>query len=354
MNTLLIRADATAEIGTGHVMRCLALAQEWKNCGGKVVFLSCCKSDLLCRRIIDEGIDFIPMENTNTPGRDSEETLRTLKQLTMHNAQCTPLIAVDGYHFDAEYQKTIKEAGYKLLWIDDYGHADYYCADFILNQNIYADARIYGNRETYSHLLLGPRYVLLRREFSIWQEWTRNIPEVASRILVTMGGSDPDNVTLKAIQALQQVNVPGLEARILVGSANPHLKILNHTVQRSGCDFQILTNVQNMPEQMAWADLAISSGGCTCWELAFMGVPSCNIVLADNQLQVATALHDLGVTKNLGWFHDINMKTFVQIIRKLSASQEQRSVMSRKGRQLIDGNGAQAVATTLRKYNGWR
>jgi spore coat polysaccharide biosynthesis predicted glycosyltransferase SpsG len=173
-------------------------------------------------------------------------------------------------------------------------------------------------------------------------------------VLVTLGGGDPDNVTLKVIQALQQLDSPVLETRIVVGSANPHLEMLNHAVQRSNCNFQLLTDVSDMPEQMAWADIAISGAGSTSWELAFMGLPSCNIILADNQLQVATTLHEQGVTINLGWFHSLNLPTFVQIIGDLSADQQQRFAMSSQGRLLVDGNGMRSVVAALHEYSGWR
>lgn len=169
MKQLIIRADANSRIGVGHVMRCLALAQAWQDKGEKAVFLSHCKSPVLKKRILDEGFDFISLDKPYPEPFDIDYTLNTLHKLSNQDAW----LVVDGYHFDSSYQKSIKEAGHKLLWIDDYGHAAHYYADIVLNQNISADERFYIRREPYTRLLLGTRYVLLRHEFKKWQGWRR-------------------------------------------------------------------------------------------------------------------------------------------------------------------------------------
>ena len=142
---LYIRADATTNIGTGHVMRCIALSQAWKDKGGQVVFISHCESKKLQERIIAEGFDFIYIENPHPHPADLDKTIETLSTMN-YPSSTNDWLVVDGYHFDSMYQKKIKEAGYRLLWIDDYGHADRYYADIVLNQNISADASFYTKR----------------------------------------------------------------------------------------------------------------------------------------------------------------------------------------------------------------
>jgi UDP-2,4-diacetamido-2,4,6-trideoxy-beta-L-altropyranose hydrolase len=281
MTTLIIRADATSEIGTGHVMRCLALAQAWQDNGGKVVFISHCESEALGQRLTAEGFAFISLAKSHPDPFDLNFTLGMVHKLNLPDSKRETWFVVDGYHFDATYQKSIKAAGYKLLWIDDYGHAAHYYADLVLNQNISADPSFYIHREPYTQLLLGTRFVLLRREFKRWQGWHRETPPVGRKVLVTMGGADPDNVTLKAIQALKQLDVPGLEGRIVIGPANPHLALLKKAIGGES-RLHLLTEVADMPHLMAWADVSISAGGSTCWELAYMGVPMV-MVLSDNQ-----------------------------------------------------------------------
>jgi UDP-2,4-diacetamido-2,4,6-trideoxy-beta-L-altropyranose hydrolase len=347
MNTLIIRADATSEIGTGHVMRCLALAQAWIDQGGEVVFISHCESDALGKRITAEGINLLSLEKPHPDPFDWNLTRGILDKLKTRGTKSHPWLVVDGYHFDAGYQKSIKAAGCKLLWIDDYGHAAHYYADLVLNQNISADPSLYNHREPYTQLLLGTHYALLRREFKRWQGWQRQISPVARKVLVTLGGADPDNVTSKVIQALKQVDVPGLEARIVIGSANPHLKLLKHEI-RNESRMHLLTNIAEMSDLMAWADVSISAGGSTCWELAFMGLPGIILIIAENQRANAEALGREGIGINLGWHQDLSVEKLSSQLQRLMINSRLRSLISKQSQKLVDGIGGRRVLQALR------
>ena len=216
--TLLIRADGNARIGTGHIMRCLALAQAWQCKGGKVVFAMVDSTPSIERRLSGEGMEFVRLDSS--PGSLADAT-QTINQALICQA---PWIVADGYYFGATWQKEIKDAGSRLLIIDDFAHAEHYYADLVLNQNLHADANLYAPREHYTRLLLGTRYVQLRREFLDWRNWQREIPAVARHILITLGGSDPDNVTGKVIHALDFMQ--DVEAVVVVGGSNPNLDSL--------------------------------------------------------------------------------------------------------------------------------
>ena len=338
---LYIRADAGAKIGTGHIMRCIALAQAWRDGGGKVIFLSHCESDTLCQRIIDEGFDLISVENPHPDPNDLSQTLAYLKHLS------PTWFILDGYHFTPDYQKAIRDAGIRLLIIDDMNHLPHYHADILLNQNIYAESLWYSC-ESSTKLLLGAKYVLLRREFLKWRGWDRKIPDVASKVLVTLGGSDPDNVTLKVIQALQKIGIPDLEVKIVVGPSNPHVKSLKDTMSSAPSSVLILENVNNMPELMAWADLAVSGGGSTSWELAFMGVPSVVLVMAENQSVIAEELGRIGIVFNLGWHEQVSSSQVAQAVARLLLSAEARAGMTSRGLNLVDGDGVGRVLMRVR------
>jgi UDP-2,4-diacetamido-2,4,6-trideoxy-beta-L-altropyranose hydrolase len=347
MSTLVIRADATLESGTGHVMRCLALAQAWQDKGGEVIFISRCSSNALRQRLSAEGIDLISLDKPHPDPVDWNLTKGILVQLQGREPNAAPWLVVDGYHFDAKYQKSVKAAGYKLLWIDDYGQAEHYYADLVLNQNISADASCYVSRESYTQLLMGPRYTLLRREFKRWQGWRRDIPEIARKVLVTLGGADPDNVTQKVIKALMHADIPELEARIVVGSANPHLELLRQET-RGDSRIHLLANIADMSDLLAWADVSISGGGSTCWELAFMGLPGLIITLADNQRPVSKWLGQMGIDVDLGWHASLSSERLARETFKILASPSIREKMSAKGRRLIDGDGAARVLMSVK------
>lgn len=345
MNHLVIRADADAQIGTGHIMRCLALAQAWQDKGGDVTFISHCESDSLRQHLLNEGINLINIEKSHPEQGDVECTLENLSVIN-HQQKANCWLVIDGYHFDAIYQKRIKEAGYKILWIDDYGHADHYYADLILNQNISADESFYMHRESYTQLLLGTRYVLLRREFNRWKDWQREMPDVARNVLVTMGGADPDNVTLKVTQALKQIENPYLEAKIVVGPANPNMARLEQEIS-DFTNFQLVKNTAHMPELMVWADVVVSAGGSTCWEIVFMGLPNIIIVLADNQVAVAAQLQNHCLSINMGWHNNINAADIAKSLENLLMSDVQRKKMLYSGKSCVDGNGSTRIINSI-------
>jgi UDP-2,4-diacetamido-2,4,6-trideoxy-beta-L-altropyranose hydrolase len=339
---LIIRADASAQIGTGHVMRCLALAQAWQDAGGRVVFLMAMESPPLEARLRSEGMEVVHLPVQPGSTDDAIQTAALARQVG------AGWVVVDGYHFDAGYQRAIKDQGLHLLLVDDIGHAEHYYADLVLNQNIHADEGLYKNREPYTRLLLGTRYVLLRREFLKWRGRKLDIPDVARKVLVTMGGSDPDNVTLKVIQALQQADVDGLEAIVVVGGSNPYYEGLESAVQDSRFPIRLESDVTNMPELMAWADVAVSAGGSTSWELAFTGVPTLVVILASNQRPIAECLDAVGVAVNLGRFEDVSSAKIAQVVMELLTAPTRRAQMSQHGRQLVDGEGTARVLMCLR------
>jgi UDP-2,4-diacetamido-2,4,6-trideoxy-beta-L-altropyranose hydrolase len=340
--TLVVRADADSRMGTGHVMRCLALGQAWQDAGGRALFLMAPSPPALKTRLLSEGMEVLALETVPGSPDDAGETAQLAR------SRGADWVVVDGYHFGADYQRLIKDCGLRLLCIDDYGHAAHYSADLVLNQNINATEELYPSREANTRLLLGTRYVLLRREFWPWRGWRRDIPEVARKVLVTLGGADPDNVTLKVVQALAQVKIEGLEAVVVVGAANPHLEELQAAVQDTPHRIRLEYNVTNMPELMAWADVAITAGGSTCWESAFLGLPTLLLVLAENQLNSA---EQLGKTKNiiyLGWFYNLSSAQIKEYLIKLLNYKGNREQLSQSGCQLVDGKGTSYIVEELR------
>ena len=339
--TLFIRTDASEKVGTGHVMRCLALAQGWREAGGDAVFAMATDAPLLKKRLAEEGfeVEWLAAE----PG--SSEDAVAAARLTQEKG--ASWVVVDGYHFGHDYQRALKDAGANVLFIDDNGHACRYCADIVLNQNIHADESMYADREPHTRLLLGTRYVLLRREFLKWKRWRRGIPDVARKVLVTLGGSDPENVTLKAVEALGSVEIDGLEAVVVVGGSNRNYDGLCAAVADSPASIRVERDVRDMSELMAWADVAVSAAGSTCWELAFMGLPQITIVTVENQELVGAELAAMGPV--IGWGRLTNRSAIdvTSALSKLCVAGPRRRAMSSGARQQVDGLGAERVASEL-------
>lgn len=340
--TLLIRADANVAMGTGHVMRCLALAQAWQDAGGRCIFAMAENSPSLRETLLKESFAIAGI--SASPG--SEEDARQTAALVREHAAAW--VAVDGYQFGADYQRTLQSAGCEVLFLDDYGHAGRYYAAIVLDQNISADEVDYKQREPYSRLLLGAQYCLLRREFNVWRKWRRQMASVGHRVLVTMGGSDPTNFTERAIEALALIEDDDLEAIVVVGGSNARSEALKRLASGAGRKIDFRRNVSNMAELMVWADIAISAAGTTCWEMCFLGLPALLVDLAENQAPVARGLHRRGCAIHMGSAGDVSLESLAAGAQRLLRCGEDRRAMSLHGVDLVDGLGAERVVGALR------
>jgi UDP-2,4-diacetamido-2,4,6-trideoxy-beta-L-altropyranose hydrolase len=343
---LVFRADADARIGTGHIMRCLALAQACQGAGGRGVFVLSLEAPALEERLKAEGMEVVHISPRPGSVEDASQAALLADQL---GAQW---LVIDGYHFSDGYQKTIKEKGQALLCIDDNGHASHYSADVVLNQNILAREDLYPSREPSTRLLLGTRYVLLRKEFLNWRSWKRTIPDVAKRLLVTLGGADRDNVTLKVLRGLGRAEANGMKAVVVAGPSNPNLEELLSGVRDAGLSVRLEANTEDMPALMAWADIAVSSGGTTTLEMAFMGLPALLLLLAQNQEGAARALVERKAFLSLGYAGEVEEKDIATSVEALVADAQSRLNLSRNGSQLVDGLGPRRVLDALSEAGG--
>jgi UDP-2,4-diacetamido-2,4,6-trideoxy-beta-L-altropyranose hydrolase len=342
---LLIRADAGVAMGTGHVMRMIALAQSWREDGGEAVFLCAEITAALEERVRTEG--FSLEKWVAVPG-DKEDLEATCAAVSRHagKASCVA-VALDGYQFGADFQRGVKVTDCRLLLVDDYGHADFYHADLVLNQNICAQPSLYVRRGDNTKLLLGPEYALLRMEFLQFQIGAGDIPERAARLLVTLGGADADNVTKRVIDALAG---SGLEVKVAVGGSNPHLASLRQAAEaasRGITKVDLVVDSREMPQLMAWADFSVAAAGSTSWELAFSGLPTLFIISADNQAGNAWEMERQGFGLCLGEPSQFDEQRFRDSVLSLAADSRLRAGFASRGRELVDGQGAQRVASLL-------
>lgn len=163
---------------------------------------------------------------------------------------------------------------------------------------------------------------------------------------MTFGGSDRDNVTLNTIEAVRSVDLDRLEVKVVVGGVNPHYDLLHETVKALS-NFTLIKNAENMPELMAWADIAISAGGSTCWELFFMGVPSIVIPIAENQEPIAKELRSKNITKVIDVKVFKNQREIVNSIFEFLQSYTMRSAYSKKMTQFVDGKGPSRIISAI-------
>ena len=342
---LLVRADAGETIGTGHVMRCLALACAWAERGGRVEFLSVRPTITLCARYEKIKAAIIDIDEAYPHAADLAATVSRLQQSYGHDKQ-SPWVALDGYHFDTNYQSRIRSAGSRLIVIDDTAELPFFDADVVLNHALQAPNLAY-HCNAGTRLLLGTQFALLRPEFQRWSVLNRGCPEVARNILVSLGGGDKGNTTLKVIEALKALRHADIAVRVVVGPLNGHLQDLRRAIDPVRGSFRIETDIVEVAPLMAWADLAIAAGGTTSWELAFMKVPALVFEVADNQSGVVRAVDSFGCARSLGNPDSLGVDALAESVLRLMRDAAERRQMSEKGRILVDGRGSLRVVDTM-------
>jgi UDP-2,4-diacetamido-2,4,6-trideoxy-beta-L-altropyranose hydrolase len=329
--SLLIRADADSQMGTGHVMRCLALAQAWRDRFGDVTFLGRF-TDALKQRIESEGMRALYLDAEPGSLQDAKESVQVAAQLgTSH-------VVLDGYHFTTKSQQIIKDAGNKLLVVDDFNHAGENVADVLVNQNERATPEMYDCPKQ-TQLLLGFKWAMLRREFA--DKPQRTYAERAQRILLTLGGADPNGITVSLVRALAEIN-GDWQAAVVVGGANPKASDVEAACEATNGRARFLSNVTDLGTLMRWAEVAVSAAGVTALELAAMGVPAVLLTIANNQRDNALALQSAGTAVSLG--ENADPSEVMKSLASIMTSADTRERMSRAGMRLFDGRGADRVA----------
>jgi UDP-2,4-diacetamido-2,4,6-trideoxy-beta-L-altropyranose hydrolase len=334
LGKILIRADASVEIGTGHVMRCLALAQAWQDAGGEAMFAMAESTPSIRARLAAENCAVIAVR---APVGSVEDANCVAEHARTNDAHW---IVLDGYSFGPGYQECVTRARRKVMLVDDTAQSEYYCADFILNQNLNASESLYPSRLRQPCVLLGTNYVLLRREFSAWRKWNREIPPLARTVTVTIGGSDPEGFTDKL---LDYPAFNGLAPTFLVGgSAQGVTRLIDSKRDDVKKDLSDITQI------LAGSDLAIICAGGTLWECLFMGCAVLSYTRNSVQDEIIECLHRMGAACNMGRISDFDRHRLAASLAELSGAVERRRRMWEVGRQLVDGMGAARVVQSLR------
>jgi spore coat polysaccharide biosynthesis predicted glycosyltransferase SpsG len=257
-------------------------------------------------------------------------------------------ICCDGYHFDAAYTGRLRDAGRRVLQIDDIAHASSYSPDILLNQNTGADELDYRCApETVR--LLGTTYALLRPQFRSLHGTPRVISGRAGRVLIAVGGGDQYEIRERTLRALANVET-NLEIRLIVPPTSRNAHELEALGRALNLSVSIDSDPSDMPELLMWADLAIAGGGSTCWELCCLGVPSIVITYADNQTGITSGLQKAGAAIHLGWAFEVTDALIERSLRDLIDDPALRARLSTRAQALVDGRGAERVVNAMAAY----
>ncbi len=340
---LTFRVDAGPKIGLGHSMRCLALVQFARDKGFNIDLITSNMPQEIQKLYANEAVEITSLDLHSGSTEDVEQTVEFCEQNN------TDWLILDGYQFESDYQKKVNEAdSFSSLVIDDYAHLNQYYADIILNQNLNAENINYKIGSGATRKLCGVKYALLRREFRKKRQNISPSFDKECNLLITMGGSDPENITAKILRGLDYHEFTNLKITVVLGAANSKVEEIRRLAEDIEPAVELKTHVKQMSNEMRQADLAISSASSTCWELACLKVPMLVVVFAKNQELVASGLADKNAAINLGWFDKLQSEDIARVLKELIENPEKRRNLVNNARGLVDGKGASRVINVLK------
>lgn len=312
---VLVRTDASVEIGSGHLMRCLTLADQLRSEDAEVAFACRDLPGGMFDLLQAHGYQFarLPLAGADEGSQrgDAEETIKAVRQFFPGGLDW---LVVDHYGLDTTWERMLRPHARMLMVIDDLANRQHDC-DLLLDQNYYRDLdrRYQGLVSEQCLTLLGPSYVLLRQEFTDARQRLRERDGTVQRILIFFGGSDPSNQTKKTLEALRLLGRPAIGVDVVVGSVNP-----NRIAIQALCDelpnVTFHCQVANMAELILNADLGIGAGGAAMWERCCLGLPTITVVFAANQERTAKDVADIGAIEYLGWTDRLGIEDYALAI----------------------------------------
>ena len=336
MKKIAFRVDGGPDIGMGHIMRCLALAQGFPD-NIDIIFII--KESKSVKKIIN-NYSFRTISIDKDMEYDKKE-INLLKRVIRDNN--IDILISDSYKIDKNYLDQLKGEVEKLVSIHDFVPFDF-PSDIVINGNIYAPDLNYNSTDGDTMFLLGTDYTLLRKEF--WNLPNRNVKKEVENILITVGGGDLLNLTPKIVKALHllekdinevdNININKLAVNIIIGSSFNNIEEIIKEVEKSTIEIKLNFNIKRMSQIMINSDLAISAGGSTLYELAMTGTPTIALLQADNQKLVAEAMEREGIIKNLGFGNQITEYIINKELQELIANYHERRLMFRNGKDTIN------------------
>jgi UDP-2,4-diacetamido-2,4,6-trideoxy-beta-L-altropyranose hydrolase len=357
---VLFRADASVEIGTGHVVRCVTLADALRQQGADVAFACRALAGDLLGWLGQKNFKTLALEDRSLNHLEAVNTLISCQQIWGDEVPVDWLV-VDHYALDATWERAMRCQCRRIMVIDDLANRPHDC-DLLLDQN-----QLDVEPNTYQRWvspecqqLLGPKFALLRPEFTKLRQHI-NKEEAGSHrfqpgrysdvanVLIFFGGSDPTGECFKALDALK-VLPPGvrLQVDLVAGAGNPQYETLQARC-RNLPDVTLHRQVNAMADLMHQATVSIGAGGGTTWERFCLGLPSLVIAVADNQVAISETLAQQGYHLYLGQSSLVTPTQLAEALQTMLAKPEQRQVFSQAGLALVDGQGTQRVLEAILK-----
>ncbi len=359
---IVFRVDASLDIGSGHVMRCLTLAKTLGELGANVSFICREHPGNLLELIRDRGFNSAALLLPDTESCESfSEGGYTLShdswlgtdwrsdaeqsQVAITDEKVDWLI-VDHYALDARWESAMRPFCERLMVIDDLADRDHDC-DLLLDQNLVAGrSHRYNDKiPEYCHRLLGPKFALLQPEYAKLHPEVRLREGSIGRVLVYFGGADLDNLTGRAIKAFKKLNRRRIWVDVVVNSNHPYMQSIYSEVEGSD-HIELHVGMSTLAPLMTHADLSVGAAGTTSWERCCLGLPAIVITIAENQKLIAEELHRKGLIRWVGHKDEVNAAKLLNDLTKLLDS-ALPSDWSKRCWEAVDGQGVERITRIL-------
>ena len=359
---VVFRVDSSIQIGTGHVMRCLTLADRLKAIGAQCLFVCRDHAGNAENLIIDRGhrVSLLPepvvtdcgvstcglQDYASWIGAPWQEDAVQTKQIV--DDFSSDWIVVDHYGLDARWEEWVSAGTTQVLVIDDLINRHHSCA-LLLDQNVVGNSALDSYRTLTSEsceLLLGPQFALLRPEYAQFANALPARDGTVNRVLVFVGGSDPFHLTEQYLRVLSKPCFEDLFVDVVVGANHPNPKLVENVADKRG-RVRLYSGLPNLAGLMMRADFMLGAGGSTNWERFCLGLPAVVVGVAQNQIEINTQLNHLGLLCFLGSAEEVTDQT---IEREFAAQLEDAVVLANQSKQmsrLVDGLGAEKVADKM-------
>lgn len=364
MTSIIFRVDASILIGIGHVMRCLTLAEAFRETGAICRFVCREHTGHCINEIKQQGFQVYVLPDSSHETRErltyksayaswlGEDIMVDASQTaTKLNGEIVDWIIVDHYGIDSRWESVLQANCKQLMVIDDLFDKPHNC-DVLLNQNLGVTEKEYNELlSPATHLLLGPKYALLRSQFEALRQYSlkRRNDFNLKTILVTLGGIDKDNLTAAVLAAVESSSIPrNISLNVVMGASAPWVEDIRNVAKQMSHEVSVMVNVKNMAKVMADSDLAIGAAGGTSWERCCLGLPTLLVTLAANQQKVAAELTTRGCVKLLGNADDVQGSLSPML--SLMQDPEELRFMSKNCAAINDGKGAYRVTQKILNY----
>lgn len=331
------RTDASTQIGTGHVMRCLTIADALKKSGSDCIFI--------CRQLPGNLTELIKNRGHNTItlpikfiselkfnplslyeewlGTDITTDAKEVKKALQ--GYILDWLIVDHYALESKWERSLRSIASRIMVIDDLANRPHDC-DLLLDQNLGREINDYSNLVgANTHKLIGPKYALLRPEFALYRDYslTRRANPQLKTILISLGGVDQENITERILSEINRFNFNiNFNITVVLGEHSPWLSNVKKYAEGMKIPTLVLSSISNMAKLMSESDLAIGAAGSSAWERCFLGLPSLILILAENQRQGAIAIENAGAAMLMKSYKEVP-----KVIEKLLLKESYRCIL---------------------------